>query len=605
MKRVNWVYCLISGLVLAFNSAFAADTALVTQAQAQLSPLGFPQESITVSLPHRWDKAFSSVGGRARYTIDLPNVEKNALMGLFIPRVGNQVEIKLNGRLLAKLGQLDVGNTDSAKNPVWVDIPDTLLNQVTSGTNQLSIETSIQAGRWGGLSSFEFGAQALLKPKFEANQRGRGQLSMLICLSFLLMGSIVLALWLRQRDPLYLLFLFVALCGAVRTSDKLLTSPPLDWPLWGIIMASALGLIVVAMVGFSLRLLQRLTMPMQRLLWGYAVWTVVCASCALGLPSPNIWTVCLASYIPLGLWVIWHAYQVQTQLKTGYNWLLIPAALLVEILGIRDFWVVRVSESGMDTFSYLPAVMFVFVVIMGGIIVNRYARHLNETQRLTMHLTEEIHQKEMQIRLAYDTLSQQNQERATLLERQRLMTDIHDGVGAHLVGLVNQTQQASMNQSVLRDQANTALDELRMTVDALQPSEGDLRLVLATLRYRLTPRLTACGIQFNWAVQALPVVTHLDAHHVLQIQRIVYQAVTNIIEHAQASSITIAGVQIDDTISISIIDNGRGFDATSTPSGGIGIASMYQRARDIDASLSIHSSAGQTSVVLIIPIRLH
>ncbi len=51
-----------------------------------------------------------------------------------------------------------------------------------------------------------------------------------------------------------------------------------------------------------------------------------------------------------------------------------------------------------------------------------------------------------------------------------------------------------------------ALDEMRMAVDSLQPAQDDLSTLLATLRYRLQPRLDAAGIELVWNVALIPTV---------------------------------------------------------------------------------------------------
>ena len=60
---------------------------------------------------------------------------------------------------------------------------------------------------------------------------------------------------------------------------------------------------------------------------------------------------------------------------------------------------------------------------------------------------------------------------------------------------------------------------MRMAVDAWQPAHDDLVTVLATLRYRLQPRLQAAGIEVVWDVPELPALRQLAPHEVLQVQR--------------------------------------------------------------------------------------
>jgi signal transduction histidine kinase len=80
-----------------------------------------------------------------------------------------------------------------------------------------------------------------------------------------------------------------------------------------------------------------------------------------------------------------------------------------------------------------------------------------------------------------------------------------------------------------------ALDEMRMAVDSLQPMHDDFVSVLAMLRYRLQPRLQAAGIEVVWDVAELPPLRQLSPQAVLQVQRILLEAFTNVLKHAHAS----------------------------------------------------------------------
>ncbi|HMK05154.1 MAG TPA: PAS domain S-box protein [Ferruginibacter sp.] len=81
--------------------------------------------------------------------------------------------------------------------------------------------------------------------------------------------------------------------------------------------------------------------------------------------------------------------------------------------------------------------------------------------------------------------------------------------------------------------------------------------------------------------------------------RICQEALTNVIEHAQATSVEVYLEENDDDIRLSIIDNGRGFDiAPQTP--GPGFTSMQQRAESINGRLQVQSEAGRGTRVCLI-----
>ena len=63
--------------------------------------------------------------------------------------------------------------------------------------------------------------------------------------------------------------------------------------------------------------------------------------------------------------------------------------------------------------------------------------------------------------------------------------------------------------------------------------------MLATLRYRLEPRFRAMGLALEWAVVTRPVLPRLDASAMRQLQYIIFEAFSNVMQHAHASVLRI------------------------------------------------------------------
>ena len=140
-------------------------------------------------------------------------------------------------------------------------------------------------------------------------------------------------------------------------------------------------------------------------------------------------------------------------------------------------------------------------------------------------------------------------------------------------------------------------------VDSLEPVNGDLTSVLGSLRVRISRRLALAGVRMSWHVEDLPTLSDLGPKKVLDIARIVQEAITNALKHSGCRVITIhAGRAVDDDaqIEIRIADDGCGMEEPGR-TGGHGLASMRRRAADLAATLSIDSSAAGTRVVLRLP----
>lgn len=187
---------------------------------------------------------------------------------------------------------------------------------------------------------------------------------------------------------------------------------------------------------------------------------------------------------------------------------------------------------------------------------------------------------------------------AVTQERERMMREIHDGIGSSLVAALASAERQGKQSSTAVHALKSALSDLRIAVDSLEPVEGDVATLLAGLRYRLEPDMLKSGITFDWRVEDVPELTWLDAPNALHVLRIFQEALANSLGHAQASSIMVAckaelqhgrpGIIID------LADNGKGFDLAA-PSQGHGRKNMQDRAEALGAKLLFGSTPGKGS----------
>jgi signal transduction histidine kinase len=186
-------------------------------------------------------------------------------------------------------------------------------------------------------------------------------------------------------------------------------------------------------------------------------------------------------------------------------------------------------------------------------------------------------------------------------ERSRIMSDMHDGVGGQLISVLSLLEQGDISSAEVAKAIRECLDDLRLTIDSLEPTDNDLLPVLGNLRYRLDQRLQKHGINLNWTVTDLPKLACLTPRNILHILRILQEAFTNVLRHAHATAVGVeTGVDASgEHVFISIRDNGRGFSGDHQ---GHGLASMRQRAAIIGGALDILPSATGTTLKLILPV---
>jgi signal transduction histidine kinase len=145
-------------------------------------------------------------------------------------------------------------------------------------------------------------------------------------------------------------------------------------------------------------------------------------------------------------------------------------------------------------------------------------------------------------------------------ERQRLMQDMHDGLGSSLISAIRSVEGGGMSDDKVSQILKSCLDDLKLTLDSLEPVEADLLLLLATLRYRLEPRLEGTGVSLRWEVQELPALAWLDPSSALHILRIVQESIANILRHTRATEIRVGTSMAGAGVQVTIEDNGQGFD---------------------------------------------
>lgn len=581
---LGWLVCAV------FSFSAGAHEVEIRSAAATIVVDGRQPVQKKLDLPHRWDADFPGQTGRVRYVLELPPLTGDEPMSLYFARLGNQVEISVNGELLVRRGVIGDASSDATKIPFWLTVPTRLLDRQRS--SELVILASMQANRWGGLSPPLWGTVAETYPYFRKHYVWRHYVALAVVISMLCMGLVAVALWRIQRDEVFAWFALAAAFGVVRFLDTVVSESWLPWPLAGGCMAAALQIHSISLVRFCLAALEFRWPWLNRATWGLLSLEAIAAMAALMLGHPWHWNLVLLSLLPVFLainyWVI-----RQVLLTRATDAIMLAVFFLVATaVALRDLIAVRIMGEGPGMIFWSPAITLVFVGIAGWIITHRFSRQMRINEELLVTLDTRIQSREAELKANYAQLQQRQTLQATLQERQRLTRDIHDGVGAQLVGLLSLVGDAKTGRDELADQVKAAMDELRMAVDSLQPAHDDLTTMLATLRYRIQPRLDALGIALIWRIGILPQPDGLTPVERSHIQRIIFEALTNVMRHAQATEVRIDAVCDDgppQAYRIAVEDNGKGLGDQPVQRFGHGLTNMQVRAEGIHAQLTVES----------------
>jgi len=197
-------------------------------------------------------------------------------------------------------------------------------------------------------------------------------------------------------------------------------------------------------------------------------------------------------------------------------------------------------------------------------------------------------------------LDRRTRESAVLEERQRMARDVHDGIGGQLASLIAQVRLRRVSMEDVEEALTGGLSELRLLVDSLDLVGETLADALVAFLNRARQQTEAAGITFEWEQNADFAAAIRDPKWILNLYRLMQEAITNAIRHSGGSRISVFIERVDDSyMSVRVVDNGTCFDPSAEFSGR-GLANMAYRAKELGGALSItHAANGKGMVVRI------
>jgi signal transduction histidine kinase len=214
-------------------------------------------------------------------------------------------------------------------------------------------------------------------------------------------------------------------------------------------------------------------------------------------------------------------------------------------------------------------------------------------------------------------LHSQAERAAALEERQRIAADMHDGLAQVLSYMGLRADRASELIEAGCDEG--AMKELGSLREAVGQASHDVRRSIASLHEAPKPRqslqdwlsviiteTTLSGDPPIRLVSRLEDPLFLASDDTEQITRVVQEALTNAVRHAQADQIVVRLERSGGEVRITVEDDGQGFDPASPPADGsdhFGLSIMRARAARIGGKVTVESAPGQGArVVLVCPL---
>ncbi len=551
---------------------------VIREAVATVTPDGLPSWQTPVRLPFKWDTHHPGRGGVARFEIQLPAVDPGVPYALHLARVGNQAVVKdIHGAVLAQWGDLRDPAMDSTRLPRLVH-----LSRAALESGKLVIETSTQSARSGGLGPVHFGPTPDIVSAHEWRYKWRVDGSLVIVANLILLTVFSLGIWWFRKDPLAIDLGLGGALGAFVYWARTVEVPPLAWPWWGACVAVAILMHVLFFWRVWVMVFDVSSVwARPRIFFGAMLAGTSATSVAFVWGMPALWTAVLFATLLFSVSTFMLLLRKLHREKKPTNTLQVALHILILLLLQWDVVAGRILGDGVGTVQMAPVATLLTMGLFAFLLMHRFNHHPPHVHAAAFAL-----------------------DRGRQMERERIMRDLHDGVAGNLFGLKQMLGRANVSRPQILQEMESVMDEMRMTIDSLQPSNNDLGTILATLRYRLQPRLEAAGIRIIWRLPELHSEIIIAPEKIFHVQKILMEALTNVQKHSGASNVWVqmevpsSAVQTGQAV-ISIEDDGGGMDPAVDTSHGVGLESMKARAEAVGAELSVgHGPRGGTLVTL-------
>ena len=197
-------------------------------------------------------------------------------------------------------------------------------------------------------------------------------------------------------------------------------------------------------------------------------------------------------------------------------------------------------------------------------------------------------------------------------ERRRIAAELHDGLGQSLAMIKNSAvfaahtaedlETAKEQLANITAQSAQAISEVREIAHNLRPYLLDRLGLTKAIKSMLNKLADASSTDISFEVDDIDDLFPREAE--MSIYRIVQEGLNNVLKHAAATAAGVAIRKGERAVTISIRDNGKGFDPNAprdgdAGKGGFGLLGMAERVRMLGGTHRIESSTGKGTTIII------
>jgi len=562
----NWLSVRLGYLcfLMVFSLAVHADEEVsiepfsLTSAQFQVSPSKQPPHDgnwQSVTLPDAWTQSRYTQGnnGWYRFNINLTRLPQQD-WGIYLPHLNMNASVYLNGEFLGDGGRFTEPMARNWNRPLYFRAAQ---DSWKAGDNVLYIRLKSYPG-YGQLDPPIIGTEDILQPRHNLHVFVQNDINIILMVGTLFAGIFFLAIWISRRsDTMYFWYALMALVWALYTSNTIVRQVMVTAKTWDWIVYSCIAWWTVLLAIFSHRAAE---IKRPRLEAAFIAWatlsTIAYAMTDLEFIKHTtfIWQI---GSILIGFVVVW---ELLSDSRRDHRIRLLGVLIaMVLFTGIHD-WLL---QSGLIPrwLTYANHLLHysapLLIMYIGWNLIGRFITALNESEQLNVTLEQRVATAQEALHKNFAERREMEVQQAALIERERIFRDLHDDVGAKLLGLVISAQRANLTREA--DVARSALQDLRDVVSRSAQSEILLGDLLADLRAETEQRVHATGLKLVWLFPHDETTLSVSTEIALNLSRILRESVTNVLRHAEAQNILVT-MHIDQNFfTLEVEDDGQGF----------------------------------------------
>ncbi|MEW5880006.1 MAG: sensor histidine kinase [Pseudomonadota bacterium] len=550
-------------------------------------------------LPLRWSAgeatALQGVALRMKFRLAAPPTEAWAVL---LGEAANGGRVSVNGRFIGAIRMPDARSHVRWRRPHLLAIDPSLL---VAGENVLLVQTAYRGGTHV-FAGVEVGSLAQMSARYEEQFFQSYTLTWIGATLAAVITLLFGVLWLRRPEPLLALLAVAAALWILRSSYFVIETMPLALRFWlRLAYYTASGGFAAVMTMALLRLSGRREPRDLWLVLGYAAIGPLLLAVTAQRAAPYIEQLWMPGLVVMAGIGFGYAVAQRARRREAPPLVLLAAMALTLAAAVHDFMLWR----GVTLFSGTLALHWagpLLLIALATPLVDRFVRILREAETARAELETRVREREQLLKRNFERLRESERLQATAQERQRIMQDMHDGLGSQLLSSLMLVERGAVTQEQVAQILRECIDDMRLAIDALASEDAGLLSALGNLRFRMEPRLRAAGIELAWDARGLPEEIDINPDAVLPILRIVQEALTNALKHSRARAVHVV-LAMDhggdsQWLNIRVTDNGRGI--TEERVGGRGLLNMRNRASRIGAQLKLETVPGAGTMVQLV-----